>query len=189
MLSGLNHLTLAVSQLAPSVAFLSATAGEDAARRRDGITAPFFSCATLAVPVAGPAAARHFAGGERLHHYAFQHAEADFALFAGRLNAAGVPVKTNKSEGASHYFLDPDGHKLELHVGNLAQRLAACRKQPIKVVFLARTNRRPGTRSPVSAARSRGKVECIARGFPRRRLTRLVRATGPSASGSAANAA
>jgi hypothetical protein len=26
----------------------------------------------------------------------------------------------------------PDGHKLELHVGSLAQRLAACREQPYK---------------------------------------------------------
>jgi hypothetical protein len=39
--------------------------------------------------------------------------------------------KVNRSEGASYYFLDP-GHKLELHVGSLALRLAACREQPYK---------------------------------------------------------
>ena len=57
-------------------------------------------------------------------HYAFSISEADFASFAARLEAAGVAIwKLNRSEGASHYFLDPDGHKLELHVGSLAQRL------------------------------------------------------------------
>ncbi|MDP0908107.1 hypothetical protein Q6322_30275, partial [Klebsiella pneumoniae] len=46
-------------------------------------------------------------------HYAFSISEADFASFAARLEAAGVAIwKLNRSEGASHYFLDPDGHKL-----------------------------------------------------------------------------
>ncbi|WP_159065009.1 hypothetical protein [Thaumasiovibrio subtropicus] len=30
----------------------------------------------------------------------------------------------NRSEGQSLYLLDPDGHKLELHVGDLNSRLA-----------------------------------------------------------------
>ena len=48
-----------------------------------------------------------------------------------KLEQAGVTVwKQNKSEGASFYFLDPDGHKLELHVSSLAARLAACREKP-----------------------------------------------------------
>jgi catechol 2,3-dioxygenase-like lactoylglutathione lyase family enzyme len=64
-------------------------------------------------------------------HYAFSVAEQDFAPFSHKLEQAGVTVwKQNKSEGASFYFLDPDGHKLELHVGNLAARLAACRENP-----------------------------------------------------------
>ena len=58
-------------------------------------------------------------------------AEEDFEPFSQRLEQAGVTVwKQNKSEGASFYFLDPDGHKLELHVGSLAARLAACREKP-----------------------------------------------------------
>jgi hypothetical protein len=53
--------------------------------------------------------------------------------------------KTNKSEGASHYFLDPDGHKLELHVGSLAQRLAACRAKPYKgMVFFGEDEQAAG---------------------------------------------
>jgi catechol 2,3-dioxygenase-like lactoylglutathione lyase family enzyme len=36
----------------------------------------------------------------------------------------------NRSEGDSLYFLDPDGHQLEAHVGGLASRLAACREAP-----------------------------------------------------------
>lgn len=38
--------------------------------------------------------------------------------------------KDNKSEGDSLYFLDPDGHKLELHVGNWQTRIAS-KKQAI----------------------------------------------------------
>ncbi|HEX5514181.1 MAG TPA: glutathione transferase, partial [Gammaproteobacteria bacterium] len=38
--------------------------------------------------------------------------------------------KDNKSEGDSLYFLDPDGHKLEIHVGDLESRLAALREKP-----------------------------------------------------------
>lgn len=38
--------------------------------------------------------------------------------------------KDNKSEGQSFYFLDQDGHKLKLHVGDLSSRLAQCREKP-----------------------------------------------------------
>ncbi|VTN13704.1 Glutathione transferase fosA [Raoultella terrigena] len=40
--------------------------------------------------------------------------------------------KVNRSEGASALLSRPRRHKLELHVGSLAQRLAACREQPYK---------------------------------------------------------
>ena len=64
-------------------------------------------------------------------HYAFSLGEVDFPHFVQRLKAANVQQwRDNRSEGASFYFLDPDGHKLEVHVGDLASRLAACRFKP-----------------------------------------------------------
>lgn len=62
MLSGLNHLTLAVSQLAPSVAFYQQLLGMTLRQRGLSLLRRF-----VAVPVAGSAAARYSAGRERLH--------------------------------------------------------------------------------------------------------------------------
>lgn len=64
-------------------------------------------------------------------HHAFS--VADFASAAATRRAAGVKEwKDNCSEGDSLYFLDPDGHRLEIHHGDLASRLATCRQQPYR---------------------------------------------------------
>jgi catechol 2,3-dioxygenase-like lactoylglutathione lyase family enzyme len=64
-------------------------------------------------------------------HYAFSIRSEDFDVFANRLKTSGVTAwKINKSEGKSIYFLDPDGHKLEIHDGDLDSRLSECRKHP-----------------------------------------------------------
>ena len=117
MLSGLNHLTLAVSQLAPSVAFYQQLLGMTLHARWD--SGAYLSCGDLWLCLSLDPQRRITPPEESDYtHYAFSISEADWKL--------------NRSEGASHYFLDPDGHKLELHVGSLAQRLAACREQPYK---------------------------------------------------------
>ena len=48
----------------------------------------------------------------------------DFEKTAAKVSAHAALWKDNVSEGQSLYFLDPDGHKLELHEGSLSSRLA-----------------------------------------------------------------
>ncbi len=66
-------------------------------------------------------------------HVAFSVSPAEWPELAARLRAAGVSEwQANATEGDSLYFLDPDGHKLELHVGDWRTRLAACRERPFE---------------------------------------------------------
>ena len=64
-------------------------------------------------------------------HYAFSVAEVNFKAEVARLQEADVDCwKSNSSEGSSYYFRDPDGHKLEIHSGDLATRLNSIRSKP-----------------------------------------------------------
>jgi catechol 2,3-dioxygenase-like lactoylglutathione lyase family enzyme len=64
-------------------------------------------------------------------HVALSVDAAEFAVIAETIRAEGTTLwKENRSEGDSLYFLDPDGHKLEIHVGDLRTRLESCRERP-----------------------------------------------------------
>lgn len=132
MLKSLNHLTLAVSDIASSVGFYHHLLGLPLHARWDN--GAYLSCGDLWLCLSLDAQRHYIAPQESDYtHYAFSLDENDFAAFVARLADAGVTSwKENKSEGESFYFLDPDGHKLEAHVGSLAQRLAACRAKPYK---------------------------------------------------------
>ena len=128
MLTGLNHLTLAVTDLNRSVAFyrdllqlqLDATWDAGAYLSLPGL----WLCLSLD-PLRESTATADYT------HYAFSIDSAHFPLFVEHLRFANVQEwRDNRSEGASFYFLDPDGHKLEAHVGDLASRLTACRQRP-----------------------------------------------------------
>jgi catechol 2,3-dioxygenase-like lactoylglutathione lyase family enzyme len=69
-------------------------------------------------------------------HYAFDVEAERFDEFCGLIAEHAPSWKENLSEGASFYFLDPDNHKLEIHVGSLVSRLAHYRvaKENVKIV-------------------------------------------------------
>jgi len=64
-------------------------------------------------------------------HMAFSVDKKNFEALSKRIRDAGTVIfKENTSPGKSLYFLDPDDHKLEIHVGNWRTRLAEKKSNP-----------------------------------------------------------
>lgn len=62
-------------------------------------------------------------------HYAFSVNSNNFKYMSDKISKSGAYIfKDNTSPGKSLYFLDPDGHKLEIHVGNWQRRLKTKKK-------------------------------------------------------------
>ena len=130
---GLNHLTLAVTDLNRSVAFYRDVLGCDL--RAIWSEGAYLEAGSLWLclsvdPIARTDARRDYT------HYAFDVAEDEFEALAESVRQRATVWKDSKSEGASLYFLDPDGHRLELHVGSLVSRLAHYQANPESVVTI-----------------------------------------------------
>ncbi|WP_333606706.1 fosfomycin resistance glutathione transferase [Arsukibacterium sp.] len=125
MLQGLNHITIAVSDLARSLAFYTELLGMTAHVRWDA--GAYLSLGDVWFCLS----CDKVAPGRDYSHIALDIAAKDFTAFVTRLRQAGVTEwKQNSSEGQSLYFLDPDGHKLEVHCGSLQTRLNALKNKP-----------------------------------------------------------
>ena len=122
MINGINHITLAVSKLDASIQFYEEVLGFRLVSNHQ--SGAYFEAGSLWLCLSedSNAGAPH----SDYTHIAFDIDDDDFDAFAAKLEANNVRIwKQNRSEGKSMYFLDPDGHKLELHVGTLASRLEA----------------------------------------------------------------
>lgn len=128
---GLNHVTLAVADVDRAVAFYRDLLGFRlrALWPEGGYleAGPLWLCLSH-----DPAAADQTRGDYT--HIAFDTAAESFDELASRVAQAAPVWRENGSEGKSLYVLDPDGHKIELHVGSLESRLAAYRRDPGKGV-------------------------------------------------------
>jgi len=128
MLSGLNHITLAVRDANESF--------------------QFYTEVLLMRPVARWPKGAYLLVGETwiaLHqdentrtgalpeytHVAFSVSPEDFDAIQSRIRNAGAAIwQENWTEGASLYFLDPNGHKLEIHASDLDARIRSAKASP-----------------------------------------------------------
>ena len=125
MLSGLNHITIAVSDLDRALRFYIDILGMQGHVRweRGAYLSLGDAWFCLSVDKAAPA--------QDYSHIAFDIAQDDFLSFAEKLREAGVTEwKQNTSEGLSIYFSDPDGHQFEAHCGSLQTRLNSLAQAP-----------------------------------------------------------
>ncbi len=128
MIRGINHITLSIADLNRSLTFYRDVLGcRVAARWDDGC---YLEAGDLWLALVVEDNVRS-APLPEYTHLAFDVAAADFAAMTDRVGQSGAEVfQDNSTEGESLYFLDPDGHKLELHVGSLGTRLDEMRREP-----------------------------------------------------------
>ncbi|MDV2993979.1 MAG: Glutathione transferase FosA [Chroococcidiopsis sp. SAG 2025] len=127
MITGINHITLSVSDLDQAFVFYSQVLScKPVARWRRGaylLAGDLWLCLCL------DRQARQGTLPEYTH-IAFSVAEPDFQKIERQISDVATIWQQNSSEGRSLYFLDPDGHKLEIHVGDLQARIEAVQAQP-----------------------------------------------------------
>ncbi|MBO9539074.1 fosfomycin resistance glutathione transferase [bacterium] len=128
MISGINHITLSVRDIERSFDFYAEVLGlKPLVRWNQG--AYFLAGATwLALTLDEDTREQPL---PEYTHLAFTVSETDFQAMCQRVLASGAEVwQPNSSEGASLYFTDPNGHKLELHASDLETRLRTAKDHP-----------------------------------------------------------
>ena len=125
LINGLNHITIAVSNLDESLQFYIETLGFKGHARWD--SGAYLSSGSLwfCLSIDTPCEKKDYT------HIAFNISNELFEDFSLKLKNFGVEEwKVNRSEGSSLYILDPDGHKLEIHSGSLNSRLESLKSKP-----------------------------------------------------------
>ncbi len=130
MIGGLNHITFAVRNLEISFDFYRKVLGFKPVVKWDA--GAYFDVRGLWFCLSeDPKFQNQFGLGYT--HTAFSVEVDKLLTIQKKCEEYGVKKwKENSSEGDSFYFKDPDGHKLELHVGSLETRLEHYRNKPLK---------------------------------------------------------
>jgi len=128
MITGLNYLNLAVSNMERSFYFYRNIVGLKPLCKWPNGAYFLAGEAWLCLHLSQEPVVR---SPQDYTHLAFSVSQENFDSMVERLTREGViSFKENISEGDSFYFLDPDANKLELHVGDWQSRIAAKKKAP-----------------------------------------------------------
>ena len=128
MIRGINHITIAVKDLEKSFTFYrDLLEFKPLVRHSTGayfLAGDLWFCLDLDLKTRSEPLPEYT-------HFAFTVEQRDFDAFSAKLKDAKVKIwKENISEGESLYFLDPDGHKLEIHVGDWKTRIMSTKERP-----------------------------------------------------------
>ena len=127
MLTGINHITIAINDLDESFDFYVSVLGMKPEVKWE--SGAYLTVGELWLCLSKESAKP----SEDYCHISFSISKHEFKEYCSRVLGAGVRTwKDNTSEGKSLYILDPNGHKLEIHAGNLASRLSELRVKPYK---------------------------------------------------------
>ncbi|WP_409274866.1 metallothiol transferase FosB [Neobacillus sp. SCS-31] len=129
-IKGLNHFLFSVSDLERSLAFYRDVFG--ARTLVKGRSTAYFDLAGMWLALNVEKDVPRNEIRESYTHVAFSVDEADFDGMVERLKQLGVEIlpgrERDERDKRSVYFVDPDGHKFELHTGTLEDRLAYYRE-------------------------------------------------------------
>lgn len=126
MLSSVNHITLAVTNVERSFDFYRNILGFKPLVKWDSgayfLVGDFWFCLNQD---------KKRTPSPCYTHIAFTVSSQHFDSACKKVMDSEVEIfKENSSPGNSLYFLDPDGHKLELHTGNWQTRIKAKKHKP-----------------------------------------------------------
>lgn len=126
MITGINHITLAVHDVGKSFAFYTEIMGLTPIQKNPH--SAYLLAGQTWIALIKDSHARSESLPEYTH-IAFSVRPQDFAEAKARLLTAGVRKwKDNTTEGDSFYFLDPNGHKLEIHSTDLDARIRSAKE-------------------------------------------------------------
>lgn len=128
MISGINHITIAIKDLNRSLEFYKEVLGFKPLMKHS--KGAYLLAGDLWFCLDVDSSTRNEPLPEYTH-FAFTVDQKYFNEMVIKIKNSGTKIwKENKSEGESFYFLDPDGHKLEIHVGTWKSRITSIKKNP-----------------------------------------------------------